>query len=61
MKVSELMKALEHAAANYGDVEVYWQSDPKIATDTIVGVANFFVVPERYEEEIQVNIRSWPY
>lgn len=62
MLISKVIEELEHIKTRIGDIDVALQSDePKPPENLIVNTSEFFIVPERYENGWQVNIRSWPY
>jgi len=62
MKLSELIKELQHIQSTKGEVEVQIQEHDKVK-DEIVNYETFFVVMEEYQVPSQtfVNIRTWPY
>ena len=63
MKLSEVLKTLEHIKGKYGDVEVYLQA-PEADEGESVAHELFFIVPELYRPEdgsLVVNMRTWPY
>ena len=63
MKVSELILRLTEIEADYGDLEVYWQNDPRMTTIEIVSKSDFFAVVETGldDPDLRVNLRSWNY
>lgn len=60
MLISKAIAELESIREYRGDIEVQLQSDPKCPRDTIIGYEQFFILPEEYEDEWRVNIRTWP-
>jgi len=62
MKISDVIRELEHTRNIYGDIDVVLQNDPDGPDKVIVGHEAFFIVPEEYPEFGMVcNMRIWPY
>lgn len=61
MKISEMIKELESIQKVKGDIPVQLQSSPKTTKENIVNYGHFFIVPEKYDEGMICNIRSWAY
>lgn len=61
MKISEIIKELEHIKGHYGDIEAQLQDKP-LPGSPVMGHMNIWIVPEEYEDnEVICNIRTWPY
>ena len=61
MKISEMIKELEHIKGHYGDIEAQLQDHPPLG-EQVNGSMDFWIVPEEYDnDEVIVNIRDWPY
>jgi len=60
MKISVLIEELQYVLESYGDIEAQLQNSPS-DNELIINEAQFFVVPEEYEDGFFCNIRTWPY
>jgi len=60
MKISDLIRELEHVRKMHGEIDVLLQNEPA-PTEPVVGHEQVFVVPEEYEDGCVCNIRCWPY
>ena len=62
MKFKELVNALQHIAKEHGeDIDVDLEIAPSDCREIITSYPDFFIVPEKYDDGVHINLRVWPY